>query len=937
MGNVNSDERLTLSPTRQTLSSRDRVLATSSAVRSLGILFLYIETALSFFLFTTTCAAQITDSLDTYPPRWHLATSDCQAEVIAHNNDPTGGVGDSGCETMTLANGHGTQAVLEYRIEPVRVIDELSARVFIRASKKGQRIGLRVRYPYLSDPRTRQAVSTIVFGAEYRDVGQWQKIGIGTIVAPLRLKAIALRQEYGSSANLDDAFVDAVVINCYTGVGRSQLSLDEVTVDGMVAVTSMGSLFGSTQKSGRVSTDLSGTTTSTTTDHGIAVVASSMLPMDRVTRILQHNGEPLDWVRTLGFNTVLINQPPTERILREAMLARITIIAPPPSAPDIALESLLEPLIGYYLGTSLNEAAIPPTTLTIDRIRKFPNRWQRPIMISAAESWRAYGSLGDAMVHDLPPAIRGLAADEEIASLFDRVERTGRLQPTIVGVPTDPPATLMRQLENISGAIGAPRGEDVSWHATQLQVARALQLSPRAILFRSNRSLTSGLPEDQRRSMALSYINRHLEVIGELVAGSTSNDSLVCSGSRYRCGKLEFPGGQLLIATTYAQSRGLTLAGDGDTLQISLPPSDVSKPAWRLTHFSAERLTIQSTSRGPLLEIVSPDTVETIILSSEPDMGGRLAGAVKRVASQAGQDRWQLARESLTQLQSDWQGATSSRIINGDRAAIDLLNAAETTLRDAEPTFRAGDASATIRMARRADAWQLRSRWNLHAALSPQGKLSATTSCPPLLSSGGIPIQIMWWPLMNERGWGSNRLVGGSLDDPSMIGPTGWSFGRRSENATRADAKIVKGRQVEGDGCLVADVASLSDSPLPGGYAGTSIQIRSPSVRFDAGVPIRIDVQMRTLGFGGPDQGVLVYDTVGGPELGVLVRATPAWQTVRLYRQTIDDGEVQLLLEAIGAGEMMVDDVQIRAWEPGSSQSMPMRRIADGGVEPNRQ
>ena len=95
------------------------------------------------------------------------------------------------------------------------------------------------------------------------------------------------------------------------------------------------------------------------------------------------------------------------------------------------------------------------------------------------------------------------------------------------------------------------------------------------------------------------------------------------------------------------------------------------------------------------------------------------------------------------------------------------------------------------------------------------------------------------------------------------------------------------------------------------------------------GVPVRIDAQIRTLGFGGPDQGVLVYDTIGGPELGVLVRATPSWQTVRLYRQTTSGNEVQVSFEAIGAGEVMIDDVQIHAWEPAAAKPMPIRRIAE--------
>ena len=852
-------DRLSYRPPRQNLG-RD-ITQRCLAQRCLASL------SATLFWLASTATAQVTDSLDSYPPRFNLAESDCNAEVIDQTNKPDGGIGDSGCESITLKSGHGTEAILEYRIEPSRVINELTAVAHVRSSKTGQRIGLRVRFPYLLNKHNRQTVSTIVYGSEYRDTAQWQKIGIGAIEAPLRLKTIALRREHGAQANLDDPYVDAVVINAYTGAGTIQIAIDNVTVDGMIAVTA--ALFDKAQSSTRVPILEVEQGPSVKFDISIA------MPPGRITRILEHNGEPLDWVRTLGFDAVLINQPPSERILREAMLARVTIFAPPPSSPDIALESLLEPLVGYYLGTSMNEATVASTTATVDRLRKFPSRWQRPIVIAPAESWRSYAGLADTIVHDLPPPTRGLAADEEIASLADRAARLGRVLPQTIGIQIDPPKALAQQLDSISGAIGAPRGDDVPWHATQLQVAHALQSKPRAILFRSGRSLTCGLPEVQRRSMALSYINRYLETVGQVVAGSTASDSLPCTGSRYRCGRLEFPGGQLIIASTYAQLRGLVLAGDGDTLKISLPPNDAIKLAWRITHFSAERLSVQPTPNGPHLEIVSPDTVETIIISNDPEMGGRIAAVVKRVASQASLDRWQLTREALDQVSSDWSLASASRIINASRESIDLINAAETTLRDAEPSFRSGDPSSSIRMARRADAWQLKARWNLHSALSPGGQLAPNISAPPLLSTGGIPIQLMWWPLMSDQGWGENRLNGGSLDDGSMIGPYGWSFGRRNEAETVADVRIETGRQAEGSGCLFATVASASNNSLPGGYAGTTIQIRSPSVRFGSGVPIRIDARIRTLGFGGPDQGVLVFDTIGGPELGVLVRATP--------------------------------------------------------------
>ncbi len=943
-------KRLRLSPFRQTLSRRQFARAVDRSVgRYRGSIAERSTTnsaawclphgrqwpSVLFFalisLWAATASAQLVDPLDAYPPRWHLAGSDCNAQLTRHSSQPRDGIGGSGCESVGLHCGPGTQALLEYRIEPTRVIDELTARVFIKSSKSGQSIGLRVRYPLLADPLTGQSVTVTLFGAGYRDAGQWQQLSVGQIEKPLRLKTLALRREYGPDADLSEVFVEAVVINAYTGPGPTTLLIDNLVVDGLVPVAAVKVLAQGVSKAtaARVDGEQFETGTLETAIGDRPDNRSAAFAPGRITRILQHNGEPLEWVKTLGFDAVLLTHPADHAILGEAMRARVDLYAPPPTAPEPHLTSLLQPLAGYYLGTSQDATQVAAATATVQRIRSWPGAWQRPVIIAPAESMRTYAGIVDALVHDLPPPVRNLSGEEEIAALAERRARVGRTMPEAVGVQSEAPAALTRQLDAIAASIGAPRGEDVFWHAIWLQVARALEASPRAILFRSSRSLTSGKVEDQRRSMALSYVNRYLESIGSLAASGITISPLSTSDPSYRCGRIEFPGGQLLVATSNTQHRGLTLAGDGSSLQIALPPGDTNKFVWRVTQFTAERLSVHATPQGARAEIISPDVVETLVLSSDPAIGGRLATVLRRVGVQAATDRWQLTRESIQQVREDWQAATVTRIAPLSRPALDILDAADRTLRDAEPMFRSGDAGSTLRLVRRADAWMMKSRWQLHAALSPGRQLSETTSCPPLLSVGGIATQILWWPLMSDNGWGDNLLIGGSLDSTHLLGQAGWVVGRRPEplNATQSDVTIVQGPQVQGEGCLQASVAAAGAAPLPGGYAGTTVQIRSPSIRAAAKTALRIDAKIRTLGFGGPDQGVLVYDSIGGPELGVLVCATPQWQTVRLYRQTLSDGQVEVLFELIGAGEVMIDDVQVRPWLGEASGPIPLRRI----------
>lgn len=876
---------------------------------------------------------QLVDPLDAYPPRWQLGYCDCEARIVNHANLPASGIGGSGCESITIDAGRGTQALLEYRIEPTRVIDELTARVFIKSSKAGQTIGLRVRFPLVIDPATGQSVSVTILGAKYREAGQWQMLGVGAIEKQLRLKSYALRRQYGTEANFGEAFVDAVVINAYTGPGDTTLLIDNLSIDSMVSVSSMREFAdrrGSTGP-GQLATERFDTGSITQAKRAQTSRSyNSPFVSGKVWKILQHQGEPLQWVKTLGFDAVLLSRSADQAILSEAMRAGVAIFAPPPTAPDPTLTPFLEPLAGYYIGTSLAAGNLSSASDLSKLISRWPTAWQRPLVVAPAESFRQYGEIVDALVHDLPPPIRGLAGPEEIEVLRDRLTRSGRTQIDVVGVQTDVPESLKRQLDAITASIGAPRSEDLHWHSVLLQVARSMELSPRAILFRSSRSLTSGTSEAQHRSMALSYVNRYIDSIAPLASVGVAESRLPTIGPPYHNSRLSFPGGQLLILTTNAQRHGMALAGDGDTLRISLSPSDSTKIAWRLTHFTAERMSVETSSSGVHLEIISPDVVETLLLSDDPALGGRIAKSLQPLANQASADRWQLTREATQRVQDDWRVATSARIVAPSPSALDMLRAAQSTLRDAEPMFRGGDAGSTLRMSRRADAWTMKARWQLASALSNSNGSGFVASCPPLLASGGSAAQIMWWPLMAETGWSDNLLIGGALDSKDLLGEAGWSVGKRPdiEANVQSNVTIAHSSQAEGTGCLVANVTTTHGEQLPGGYAGTMLQIRSPAVRFAAKTPIRIDAKVKTLGFGGPDQGVLIYENVAGPELGVLVRATPQWQDVTLYRQTISEDEVNVIFELIGTGEVAIDDIRVRAWTAKSAEPLPFRQLS---------
>ena len=152
-----------------------------------------------------------------------------------------------------------------------------------------------------------------------------------------------------------------------------------------------------------------------------------------------------------------------------------------------------------------------------------------------------------------------------------------------------PPRTALDQVDAIAQSIGAPPADTFRWHGMWLQTMRSLRSSPKAILFRSSRSLASGSPLDNQRAIALSYVNRMIAMIAPWVADSIPADAppVVLSGAdtHYDTGRLSLGPTDVLLLGTTATRGDEVLAGDGTTIEIPLSPTDATKTIWRMTHF----------------------------------------------------------------------------------------------------------------------------------------------------------------------------------------------------------------------------------------------------------------------------------------------------------------------------------------------------------------
>lgn len=891
--------------------------------------------------------AELFDSLDAYPPRWQLDTSDCDARVIDHKNLPGGGVDGGGCESITFHAGVGSESILIYPIEPVHPINDLIANVSILSARKGARVGLRVRFPYVRDEQSRRPVSTILYGATYEHPGKFQQLGIGNVERDLRIKVAKLRIKHGTSANLTDPYIDAIAINAYSGPGTTTLRLDEVSVRGMIPVGDHGRVDIVPQVESRHGLSLVGRSRqmdipadakrllqlnrpSSEPLRPETQTTATAFPHDSLIRILEHRGEPLGWIRSLGFDAVLLSHPPTADLLREAIRSQLLVYAPPPVAPDPSIGTLLDPVMAWYLGggVALDNARVVQTDKTVRRLRRFPEQWQRPIVIAPVESWAGYANLGDAIVSDAVVRSRGLPAAEQAMVYQSRRARIGSGTEVAIAIESSPPGKLSEMNRSIESAIGAPPDGVYRWHSMLTQVTQALEQAPRAIVFRSQDSLVSGSAFAHQRSMALSYVNRFVAMISPWLASARPAPPYRISGAAYRCGRLDVGGDQFLVLTSDQAIGDQVLAGDGRAIEVLLPPEMLHKTAWRLTNFSAQRISVDATPTGARIEVVSPDVAEIIVLSGDSSLGARIDQSARRFASRAASDRWQLCGDQIRQIRQDWDLAVTSGATEA-MIPVDLLTAAQRTLDEAASVFRAGDSEATLRLSRRADAWAARAGVQLSQSLLSGTALRAPeryVSSPPM-DEGRASLQASWQPLMRDDGWSDNLIASGGLDQPNVLSDGGWTFGQRNLVRAESNARWVSRGYFSGSGAVALTAAATTGESLGGGYEGTIAILSSPAVKIRPTQAIRIDAMVRTIGFGAPHQGILVYDSVGGQEMGILVRGETDWTPVRLYRQSLGETDLKVMFEVIGDGEAVIDEISVTVWDPTPLPPLPLRTI----------
>ena len=264
--------------------------------------------------------AQTRESFEAAHPVMQLAGRDCPLEIHEHGLCLEQAHRGAGSETMRFTAGQGEQVLWIYQLQPAFVIPEFEAQLWVRGAKPGPRLLLRVVLPHT---RRRDGLHHVLLpGDTYRNAGAWQLLRVRDARALLQQELVKHHAEHHELLDTRDAYIDAVVINAYSGPGRHQLWVNDLEVIGEAPVPlERLTRLGETIREAHAS-------------EGEPIrVDGDQLWMDnkpRFVRAIRLHGEPLALASELGFNAVLIEGPPSQQLAQAAKQYGLWLIAPPP-------------------------------------------------------------------------------------------------------------------------------------------------------------------------------------------------------------------------------------------------------------------------------------------------------------------------------------------------------------------------------------------------------------------------------------------------------------------------------------------------------------------------------------------------------------------------------------------------------------------------------
>jgi len=872
---------------------------------------------------------------------WRLLGGNAQARVEVHQRARGQAHSGDGCERIRILGTGGGEVLFGHEVGHPRVIDDLLPTVWVKSDRPGIQLGAQIVLPRTRHPQTGRPLTALVYGSSYTKVGQWQQLRLDEVPRLLTRETRVLRTEFGPGVDPREAYLERIVLNVYGGPGVSEVWIDDLDIAGYATIPAgPGAPEGAArpgaapasnpwvsvapaQPAGR-QTPAAPSAAEPPGRARVRLTGSVLLIDDRpvLPRIIQHQGEPLDRLRQLGFNAVWISQRPTPVMLEEAKRLGLWLLAPPPhdpqspspDAPQPWIAAELDGVLAWDLGQALGEAELATARRWAEQIRSSDRRQPgRPVVCRPACNLRAYSRAADILL--LGRAVLGTSLELGDYALWLREQpqlaRPGT--PIWAAVQTQPAESLRQQWVALGqGALPATFSSD----QIQLLAYAAVSGGARGLLFESLAPLTGADPDTRLRALTLEMLNLQLgmaepwlaagSVAATIPAADKADKGITATVFQAEHGRLVVP--------TWSGPGAQRVAGQSANLGTTLviPGVPESYNAYLLGPGGLRPLRHKRQTGGVRIALEQFDLTAMLLLTENPlvvtNMTRRVALASRRWAEltrELAAARLQAAGQTLRALPSRARSGAEGGWLASAQEALGQCDALLAARDDPAAYAQAVRALRAVRLLERTEwdaavaAWRspeaspgavMFSSLPSHAALA--GRIAQSRPAASLLSCGDFED----FAAMTEAGWRHFQHAAPGLQCWAELSPSAAHGGRFG---LRLGARLAES----------TGTPALVESP--------PIWITSPPVSVEAGQLVAIHGWVHV-----PEpitasvDGLLIVDTLAGEPLAQRVRATKGWQEFTLYRAAAERGTMTVTFALTGLGEAWLDDVTIQPLLP---------------------
>jgi hypothetical protein len=888
-------------------------------------------------LLTAANGGQVEDGFESPDSTWAVGRGSESVRILSHERSPSSPHRGTGCERFVIESTVAPGPGIECPIGPVAVIDELRARLWVRANRAGLRLAFRVVLPAWTSRKTGRPVEVLVGGRTSRDIDHWEMLEVGDVPGILARLLPALRLEHGPRGSLDSAVATHLVVEGAAAAGRHEIAIDDLTLTGAVATRrSSGTLAVAdplVRAAGGGSPDGPAPIVEPAAGLARGVLEVDGLPF--FPRSIDWNGEPLAALAGLGFNCVRFSTPATADHLAEARRAGLWVICPPPSIPDIdvrdpdALPALRnwDRVLLWDMGSGLAEEDVTELAERSRRVRACDLRAGRPLIASADSGLRSVSRHVDMLVARRTVLGTSLELVDYLQWLRERPRLARPGTPLLATLSTEIDPRAARQAAALSG-VGA-RGLAVDPESLTLAALSAVAAGTRGILFTSSRRIDADDPEARTRAAAARDTNLRLEVLapwgaaGRFAAQAQSShaevQAFVMEAARarvviaWRCVQ-----GSQVVARRYA---GGDVPGVDTPLTVLVPGVPEAHQAWEVAPGGLRPLKQRRVTGGVSVTLDSFLTHAVILFSGEPAVTAHVQERLLALAPLELSSARAAASTGLADA-GTILGRLPPQALSGPPpvAAAAMLTEAARLGAEGESLAASDPAGAVakLRLAAAIAGQFERRLWE--NGVKAEGSMVAS---PLTASDASLSEQ---WQFVAARAAtipGPELLTGGDMERIEILSDAGWRHFARPQAEIRTAVEISAGQPASGRGSLRLIAAPADPAEAPVVLETPPVWVTTPPLEAPAGKLIEVSAQVWVpRPITGSVDGLFVFDSLGGPALGERVGSSRGWRRLVLHRIVPADaaGEPFTLTFAMtGLGEARIDDVSIRTLDRGAT------------------